>query len=70
MNCLLMQDIREENRVPQMVITYTRGSGRHVQVYIYLMKGKGQIAQKGSYWGENRLRGKNKRKYKYLGDVS
>ncbi len=70
MNCLLMQDIREKNSVPQMVIAYTRGSGGHVQVCIYLMKGKGYIARKGSYWGENRLRSKNKSKYKYLGDVS
>ncbi len=33
---------------------------------MYLMIGKGQIAQKGPYWGENRLKNTIKGKYKYL----
>ncbi len=35
-------------------------------VCMYLMIGKGQIAQKRPYWGENRLKSTIKRKYKYL----
>ncbi len=33
---------------------------------MYLMIGKGQIAQKRPYWGESRLKSKIKGKYKYL----
>ncbi len=33
---------------------------------MYLMNGKGQIAQKIPYSGENRLKGKYKGKYKHL----
>ncbi len=32
---------------------------------MYLMIGKGQIAQRRQHWGENRLKSKNKGKYKY-----
>ncbi len=35
-------------------------------VCIYLMIGKGQIAQKRPYWVENRLKSKIKGNYKYL----
>ncbi len=31
----------------------------HMYVCMYLLIGKGQIAQKRPYWGENRLKGKN-----------
>ncbi len=35
-------------------------------VCVYLMIGKGQIAQKRPYWGENRLKSKIMGKSKYL----
>ncbi len=35
-------------------------------VCLYLVIGKGQIAQNSPYWGENRLKSKIKGKYKYL----
>ncbi len=44
---------------------------RHLAVMykcMYLMIGKGQIAQKWPYWGENRLKSKIWDKYKHLVD--
>ncbi len=38
----------------------------HSSVCMYFMIGKGQIAQKRPYWGENRLKSTIKGKYKYL----